>query len=182
MKTIAKKHFALLAGLGLALLAGLPAAVLAHGGRDRHPNVIAVIGQSDWSIVSVVIPSEYVTFHDVGSATIERMPLVGKFVLTGDGVAIDATIKGVLSADFDPTLSGPISGPLVVTQKIRNREAVIFDGRFFGRANGLLASGQMILQGRGQYAGVTIAVSFLETGANTEVFDLTGHLFDAHGN
>ena len=111
-----------------------------------------------------------------------RLPLVGNFALTGDGVAIGTTIKGVLSANLDPTLSGPIYGPLVVTQKIRNREAVIFEGRFFGRVSGLLASGQMILQGRGHFAGVTIAVSFLETGANTETFVLTGHVLDVRGD
>jgi hypothetical protein len=55
---------------------------------------------------------------------------------------------------------------------------VLFEGRFFGRAVGGLSSGQIILHGRGHFAGVTIAVSFLETGANTEIFTLTGHLFD----
>ena len=64
-----------------------------------------------------------------------RLPLAGNFALTGDGVAIGTTIRGVLSANLDPTLSGPIYGPLVVTQKIRNREAVIFEGRFFGRVS-----------------------------------------------
>ena len=83
MKANAKKHFTLIAGLSLALLVSLPGLVFAHGKPDRRPSpsVTAVTGQSDWSIVSVVIPSEYVTFHDDGSATIERMPLAGKFVL-----------------------------------------------------------------------------------------------------
>lgn len=176
MKT--QKHFNLLAGLGLALVMALPLAVLAHGKLRRNPTVIAVTGQSDWSIVPPAIPSEYVTFHEDGSATIENMPLAGNLSLTGDGATISALAKGVLNADLDPTLSGPIYGPLVVTKPIKGREVVIFEGRFFGRVNGLLASGQIILHGRGPNAGVTIAVSFLETGANTEIFDLAGHLID----
>ena len=184
MKANTKKHFTLIAGLSLALLVSLPGLVFAHGKPDRRPNpsVIAVTGQSDWSIVQVAIPSEYVTFFEDGSAAIQDMPLAGNFSLTGEGTTINATIKGILNADLDPTLSGPIYGPLVVTQKIKGRECVIFEGRFFGRVNGLLASGQMLLHGRGHYAGQLIALSFLETGANTETFVLTGHLFDAHGD
>jgi hypothetical protein len=178
MKATAKKHLTILAGLSLALLVSLPGTVFADGKPDRHPNVTAVTGQSDWSIVPPAIPSEYVTFHEDGSAAIKRMPLAGNFSLAGDGTTLDATIKGILSADLDPTLSGPIYGPLVVTKKIKGREIVIFEGRFFGRVNGLLASGQIILHGRGHLAGTMIVVSFLETGANTETFVLTGHLFD----
>jgi len=178
----AQKRLNHLTLLGLALLVGLPLAVFAHGKVKRNPTVIAVTGQSDWSIIPPVIPSEYVTFHEDGGATIKNMPLAGNLLLTGDGTSIRAVAKGILDADLDPTLSGPIYGPLVVTKEVRGREVVIFEGRFFGRVNGLLASGQILLHGRGLNAGVTIAVSFLETGANTEVFDLTGHMFDPHGD
>lgn len=182
MKTTPKKHSIILAGLALALVVSLPCTIIAHDKSDRHPDVTAVSGQSDWSILPPAIPSEYVTFHEDGSVTIQRMPLVGNFDLTGEGITIDATIKGILNADLDPTFSGPIYGPLVVTRKINGREIVIFEGRFFGRAAGGLSSGQILLQGRGHFAGVTIAVSFLETGANTETFVLTGHLFDPCGD
>jgi hypothetical protein len=140
--------------------------------------VTAVTGQLDWSIVPPAIPSEYATFHDDGSMTIQRMPLVRNFDLTGDGITIDTIVKGTLYADLDPTLSGPLYGPLVVTKKIKGREIVIFEGRFFGRAIVLHTIGQIILHGRGQFAGVTIAVAFDEIGANSEIFTLTGHLFD----
>jgi hypothetical protein len=182
MKATAKKHLTMLAGLSLALLISPTGTVFAHDRPDRHPDVTAVTGQSDWSILPPAIPSKYVTFYADGSATIKRMPLVGNFALTGDGLAIDATIHGILSADLDPTLSGPIYGPLVVTQRIRGKDKTIFTGNFFGRVNSLLASGQIILGGHGEFAGVTIVVSFLETGANTETFVLTGHLFDRHGD
>lgn len=179
MKATPTNHFAILAGLILGLLLACPGTVLA---KDKHPSVTVVTGQSDWSIVPPAIPSEYVTFHEDGSATIERMPLAGNLALTGDGTPLDATIKGILSADLDPTLSGPIYGPLVVTRQRNGRDKVIFTGSFFGRVTGLLASGQIILRGRGEFAGQTIVVSFLETGANTEIFVLTGHLFDRHGD
>jgi hypothetical protein len=42
----------------------------------------------------------------------------------------------------------------------------------------LRASGQILLQGRGYCAGLTIAVSFLETDNNTEVFALTGDVLE----
>lgn len=179
MKATSKNHLTILSGLVLSLLLAFPGTVFA---KDKHPNVTAVTGQSDWSIVPPAIPSEYVTFHEDGSATIDRMPLAGNFALTGDGVNIIAIIKGTLNADLDPTLSGPIYGPLVVTRESDGKEKVIFTGSFFGRVNGLLASGQIILRGRGEFAGQTIVVSFLETGANTEVFVLTGHLFDRHAD
>jgi hypothetical protein len=182
MKATVTKHFTLLAGLSLTLLVSLPGLLSANDRSDRHPTVTAVTGQSDWLIVPPAIPSEYVTFYEDGSAAIKRMPLAGNFSLAGDDTAIEGIIKGTLNADLDPTLSGPIYGPLVVTKKIKGREIVLLEGRFFGRVNGLLASGQILLHGRGQFAGVTIAVSFLETGANTEIFTLTGHLFDPCGD
>ena len=181
MKATSKNRLITLVGLILSLLFALPSTVLAKD-KSRHPNVAAVTGQSDWSIVPVVIPSDYVTFYDDGSATIARMPLAGNFALTGDGAAINGVVKGILSADLDPTLSGPIYGPLLITQESHGKEKVIFTGSFFGRVNGLLASGQIILRGRGEFTGQTIAVSFLETDANTEVFVLTGHLLDRRGD
>ncbi len=175
-------QFKLLAWIGLALLAALPMAVFAHGKLKPNPTVVAVTGQSDWSIVPPAIPSEYVTFHEDGGATIKNMPLAGNLLLAGDGASVGGLARGILNANLDPTLSGPIYGPIVVTREVRGRDVVIFEGRFFGRVNGLLASGQILLHGRGPNAGMTIAVSFLETGANTEVFDLTGHLFDLQGD
>ena len=179
MKATSKNHLTILVGLILGLLLTLPNTVLA---KDKHPSVTAVTGQSDWAIVPPAIPSEHVTFHEDGSTTIDRMPLAGNFALTGDGVNIIGIAKGILTADLDQTLSGPIYGPFIVTRESQGKEKVIFTGSFFGRVNGLLASGQIILRGRGEFAGQTIVVSFLETGANTEVFVLTGHLFDRHGD
>jgi hypothetical protein len=178
MKT--PKHLPLLAALSLAWLALTPVEILAQKGPCRNSKDIAVTGQSDWSIVPPAIPSEYVTFHDDGTVTIERLPLAGVFSITGDGTGLEATIKGVLSADLDPTLTGPIYGPLLLTQTVKGREVVIFEGRFFGRVDNLLASGLILFHGRGHYTGVTIAVSFLETGNNTETFILNGHWYDAH--
>ena len=182
MKAFNRKHFTILVTLSLMLVVSGPVTVFADGHTDRHPTVAAVSGQSDWSIVPPAIPSKYVTFFQDGSARIRKMPLKGNFSLTGGGSMIEGTASGVLDADFDPTLSGPIYGPFMVTQQKNGKDKVIFTGSFFGRANGLLASGQIVLRGRGEFAGQTIVVSFLETGANTEVFVLTGHLFDRRGD
>ena len=144
----------------------------------KTPDVIAVSGQSDWWILPPEIPSEYVTFLPDGGLTIQNMPLIGNFSLAGEGTAIVGVMSGVLDANLDPTLSGPITGPLVITVTENGKSHIAFEGEFFGRVNGLLASVQMILNGRGHYAGMTIALSVLETGPNTELFDMTGYLID----
>jgi len=163
---------------GMALLTTV--ATLGFSFKGERPNVVAVNGQSDWHILPPAIPSEYVTFHPDGRVTMQDMPLAGNFALTGDGVSIQGVVTTTLSADLDPTLSGPIYGPGVVTQNIGGKEKIIFKGEFFGRAYGLLATGQILFHGIGEYAGTTIALSFQETEANNEVFILTGHLMDQH--
>jgi hypothetical protein len=145
---------------------------------DDRTSIVAVTGQSDWSLLPPQIPSEYVTFHEDGGLTILDMPLRGLFHVSGEGVDIQAEGSGILTAILDPTLSGPIFGPLTVTQEVKGKDKVIFQGKFVGKVTGLLASGEIFLEGRGHFAGVTIVVSFLETGANTEVFDLTGYVLE----
>jgi len=164
--------------LGLGLLIAAP--IMGYSDDDRRPraNVIAVAGQSDWWILPPAIPSEYVTFHPDGSVTMRDMPLAGNFEMDGDGVSIQGVITGELNADLDPTLSGPIYGPVVVTQTIEGKEKIIFKGEFFGTVTALLASGQVVFHGVGPYAGTRVASSFQETEANSEVFTYTGHLLD----
>jgi hypothetical protein len=145
---------------------------------EQEPTAIPVIGQSDWLIIPPQIPSEYVTFHPDGGLTIKDMPLKGNFHLTGDGVELEGFGLGILNAEIDADLNGPIYGPLTVTEVIKGKEKVIFQGAFFGTVTQLRASGQIVLQGRGHCAGMSIAVSYLETDNNTEVFNLTGDLFD----
>jgi hypothetical protein len=164
--------------LTLILALSLAPHVAAQGNSHKQPDVVAVSGQSDWWILPPEIPSDYVTFLPDGGLTIQNMPLVGNFSLAGEGTTVTGVISGILDANLDPTLSGPITGPLVVTVSHNGIDHIAFEGEFFGRVNGLLASGQMILNGRGHYAGKTIALSLLETGPNTELFDLTGHLID----
>ena len=182
MKATLTNRLTIVAALILGLLASRPATVFADGQSNRRPTVNVVTGQCDWSIVPPAIPSKYITFYQDGSAAIRKMPLKGNFSLVGSGVMIEGTASGVLDSDLDPTLSGPIYGPMVIAQQKNGKEKVIFSGSFFGRVNGLLASGQIVLRGRGEFSGQTIVVSFLETGANTEVFTLVGHLFDRHGD
>jgi hypothetical protein len=145
---------------------------------EQEPTTIPITGQSDWSIIPPQIPSEYVTFHPDGGLTIKDMPLKGNFHLNGDGIDLDAFAWGVLNAEIDANLNGPIHGPFTVTQVIKGKEKIIFQGVFFGSVTELRASGQIVLQGRGHCAGLSIAVSFLETDNNTEVFTLTGEMFD----
>jgi hypothetical protein len=168
-------HFPTLSNLGLALLLAAPIQSYAGDRPERTPIVTAVSGQSDWSLVS--IDPAYIT-SDGTSITIRDMPLAGRFALAGDGTVVEATIKGILDADLDMSGTGQIYGPLVLTQRVRGHEVPIFHGRFFGRTDQWLASGQILLHGRGRFAGMTIAVSFVETGPDTETFTLTGHLFD----
>lgn len=178
MNAIGLKRFTTLFALSLSLLINGSVASVANERPDCPPNVVAVTGQSDWSILPPAIPSEYVTFHEDGRVTMRSMPLTGLFSLLGNGVNLGGTAHGILNADLDPTLSGPIYGPISVTRKVKGKDKVIFKGSFFGRVNSLLASGQILLEGKGEYAGVTIVVAFLETGANTETFVLNGHLLD----
>ena len=155
--------------------------VAGQGNSQKQPDVIAVSGQSDWWILPPEIPSEYVTFLPDGGLTIQNMPLRGNFSLAGEGSTIVGVMSGILDANLDPTLSGPIKGPLVITVIENGKSHIAFEGEFFGKANGLLASVQMILNGRGHYAGKTIALTVLETGPNTELFDMTGYLIDRNG-
>jgi hypothetical protein len=171
-----KRHYlALLTCLTLAWLSAVPTQAVADESPGKQPTVAAVAGQSDWSLLT--LDPSYITTDGI-SITIRDMPLAGRFNLMGDDVAIEGTIHGILDADLDMNGTGPIYGTLVVTQSIRGKEKKTFDGRFFGRTNGWLASGQILLQGRGHSAGTTIIVSFLETGPDTETFLLNGHLFD----
>jgi hypothetical protein len=176
------KKLTSLFGLGLALLAAVPTMVYSDEAIGPRVNVVAVEGQSDWWILPPAIPSKYVTFHPDGSVTMRDMPLAGNFEMHGDGISIQAVISGELNADLDPTFSGPIYGPVVVTQTVKGKEKIIFKGQFFGTVNSLLASGQLLLRGVGQYAGTTVATSFQETEANSELFLHTGHLLDRHAD
>jgi hypothetical protein len=177
MKT--QKHLLLLASLSLSFLAAMPVRTLADDRPATIPTVLAVTGQSDWSLIQV--DPNYITVGADG-ITIRRMPLAGQFALRGDGLALDATIKGILDADLDLAGTGSIYGPLVLTQNVKGHDVPVFKGRFFGRTDTWLASGLILLHGLGRFEGVTIALSFLETGPNDEVFTLTGHLFDRHND
>ena len=106
------------------------------------------------------------------------MPLKGNFLVTGDGIELEGFASGVLNAEIDANLNGAIHGPFTVTQLIKGKEKVIFQGAYSGTLTELRASGQIVLQGRGHCAGSSIVVSFLETDNNTEVFTLTGDLFE----
>lgn len=171
----AHQHLATIVGLGLAVILAGPANAAAAERHDRTPIVTAVSGQSDWSLIPV--DPKYITSDGI-RIMIRGMPLAGLFHLGGAATSLDATIHGVLSADLDMTGTGQIYGPLVLTQNLQGKDIPAFEGRFFGRTDTWLASGQILLQGRGCYAGVTIALSFLETGPDTETFHLNGHLFD----
>jgi hypothetical protein len=118
MKTIASKRFPMVAGLALTMLAAVPDKIRADGSADRIPTVVAVTGQSDWSLIP--IDPKYITADEDG-ITIRRMPLAGLFTLSGDGLSLDAIIKGMLNADLDLTGTGSIYGPLVLTQKLRGQ-------------------------------------------------------------
>lgn len=149
--------------------------------RADHVLVAPVTGQSDWSILGPQIPSEYVTFG-LDSITIREMPLKGNFHVSGEGVEITAIGSGILSADLDLIGTGSIWGSIVVAETVKGKEKVIFKGGFVGSTLGLLASGEIVLEGRGHYAGITIVVSFLETEPNSEVFILNGTLVDRQGD
>jgi hypothetical protein len=161
----------LLIGSGLALTP-----TTTHA--EQEWSAIPISGQSDWLIVPPVIPSEYVTFHPDGGFTIKGMPLKGNIHLSAAGFDVEGFAYGILDAEIDANLNGPIVGPMSITEVINGKEKVVFDGAFFGSVAQLRASGQIVFEGRGHYAGMTISVSLLETDNNSEIFTLTGALLD----
>jgi hypothetical protein len=164
--------------LAMLLLLGSALALTPRTHAAQESITMSISGQCDWSIIPPEIPSEYVTFHPDGGLTIQDMPLKGNFLVTGDGVELEGLALGVLNAEIDANLNGYIQGPFTVVQLIKGKEKIAFQGEFFGTLAELRSSGQIVLQGRGHCAGLTVVVSFLETGNSSEVFTLTGDLFD----
>ena len=107
-------------------------------------------------------------------------PLAGNFSLLSEGLQLNATAWAILAADLDPAFNGPIYGPFSATAVIDGEEVLIFSGQFSGQSVGLLSSGELAAQGRGPMAGMALRLEFVETGANTETFTLTGYVFDPH--
>src|SRR5262245_41927183 len=127
MKATPTKRFAILAGLSLALLAGLSGPVSADDDHDDNRKKIAVTAYSDFAIVppnlGLLIPG---TDGDLYS---HRLPLVGRFIMSGSGVSLDAKIHFDVSGELDATGTGVFWFPTTITTTIDGVKTIIFEGQ-----------------------------------------------------
>jgi hypothetical protein len=177
------KNIAIYRSLNIALLTtGLwtsaPAMLHADSGEVRHGR-ISVTAYSDFSIVPPNL-GPYIIPGTDGNLYISHAPLVGRFILGGNGVAIDGKVYIDLSGEVDATGTGAVWFPTTVTATIDGVKTILFEGRGSANEVNLVAIGQLSLTGRGPYEGMKVELTFEEIGpGDSNTFNHKGYLMPA---
>jgi len=171
MKVISKAILAVLAGSSLALFVGLPVSLRADDAKT------SITGGWAWSIMPPFSGPGEITPLPGGNVLLRGVAASGVFSFTGGGVALNATITASINGNLDETLSGPIYGSTTLTAVIDGVETVIFEGPFAGQSVGLLTEGNVMLQGRGPYAGMSLHFNFVEV-PPMDVYTFEGYLLN----
>lgn len=172
MKTTATNRASLLAGLTLTLLFG--AATPLHAGPA--PKHTAVTAYGDFSIVPPNL-GPYVIPGTDGDLYLHGLPLVGRFILTGKGIALDAKMHVSLSGELDVTGTGVTWFPVTITTTSEGVKTIVFEGRGSANEVNLVATGKVSLAGRGPYEGSKLELTFAEIGpGDSNTFNFQGYL------
>jgi hypothetical protein len=175
MKTIATHRLLNLTCIVIGLLTTAPATLQAAP-DDSARGKIAVTAHSDFAIVPPNLGPYLIQGND-GDLYLRHLPLVGKFTLSGKGVALEAKVHVDLSGEFDATGTGPVWFPVTVTATIDGVKTILFEGRGSAYEVHLVAVGEVSLTGRGPYKGTKLELTFEEIGpGDSNTFNYRGYL------
>ena len=181
MKNIATFRLLNLTALTFGLLTTAPAPLRADP-CDGPRGKTEVTAYSDFSIVPANL-GPYVIPGTDGDLYLHHVPLVGKFILTGKGVAIDGKVHVDLSGEMDASGTGAVWFPTTVTATIGGVKTILFEGRGSANEVNLVATGQISLTGRGPYEGMKLELTFREIGpGDSNTFHHKGYLMPAPKN
>jgi hypothetical protein len=180
MKTTAANRAGLPAGLTLALLLSASGMLRAEGQPPRGvPKKTAVTAYGDFSIVPPDL-GPYVIPGTDGELYVQGLPLVGRFNLTGRGIALEAKMHVNFSAELDVTGTGVAWFSVVITTTIEGVKTIAFEGQGSATEVNLVSTGKVSLAGRGSYEGSKLELTFEEIGpGDSNTYNFQGDLSPA---
>jgi hypothetical protein len=179
MKTTATRRAGLLAGLTLALLLNAYGTLRAEDQPQGVPRKTAVTAYGDFSIVPPNLGPNLIPGTD-GDLYVQGLPLVGRFNLTGQGIALEAKMHVNYSAAFDVTGTGVGWFPVTITTTIEGVKTIVFEGQGSANEVNLVAVGKVSLAGRGPYEGSKLELTFEEIGpGDSNTYNFQGYLTPA---